>query len=382
MSAADPASGDPERGPRDRVVQEIRRLIAGDGISADDRVPTVRELAQRLGVDKGTVVRAYRHLEGLGVVRRRGSGPRARLVVAGDGDRPAPFSDLVAVVSNHSADMASRYGVQTGREAGQLAGVLEVLTAAHRPALVVSPDLFAANGRRWLGDGLSGVIVLHHPGGPGEALLASHAGRAPVVADSAFMAAPWCIRVAHDHAAGTAALVALLAGEGRRRILPVGFPEPLPPWAARRLAGYRAACIAAGLSCLEPLGGGLLGDDMDELDFHRQARAMVGTLIEHLVGPRAVDGILTVSDGWVPTVIEAARLAGRRVHEDLAVCGYDNAWSWTPERAWCATPPFATIDKDNRGRGRREAELLLDALGGAPVPPGETIVPFQLMRPA
>lgn len=58
-----------------QVVHQIRHLITGRGLSARDRLPSVRDLAQQLGLNTGTVALAYRtlHAEGL-IESRRGLG--------------------------------------------------------------------------------------------------------------------------------------------------------------------------------------------------------------------------------------------------------------------------------------------------------------------
>lgn len=58
-----------------QLVHQIRHLITSREIAASDRLPSVRDLAQELGINPGTVVLAYRtlHAEGL-VETRRGRG--------------------------------------------------------------------------------------------------------------------------------------------------------------------------------------------------------------------------------------------------------------------------------------------------------------------
>ena len=376
--------------PSERAISLINQLIASEGILPGDRVPTVRDIARKLGIDKGTVQRAYRQLEAHGAVRRRGNGPRARLVVA-DTIRPSSTSaGRVAVLSSHTTEMARHHGAEAGREVAQLQGVLEVLRATSHEPLVVSPDLFFANGRRWLSEGLAGVIVLRQLPARSDAILHDFSARVPVISDRAWTESGWCHRVAHDHAAGTAALVDLLVAQGRRRILPVGFPHDRQPWMEQRLVGYRTACARAGLSSLEPLAYGLSKPIEDEAGFRSRVRSMAGHLIEYLAGPQAVDAMIVAHDSLVPVVAEAAALAGRAVHADLAICGYDNAWAWIGERAWSRYVPFATIDKDNHALGRRQAEWLVAELHKVRQPgppsastsegPQELLVPFHLLR--
>ncbi|MBX3141611.1 MAG: GntR family transcriptional regulator [Trueperaceae bacterium] len=58
-----------------QLVHQIRHLITSRVLAADDRLPSVRELARQLGINAGTVALAYRklHAEGL-IASRRGRG--------------------------------------------------------------------------------------------------------------------------------------------------------------------------------------------------------------------------------------------------------------------------------------------------------------------
>ena len=58
-----------------QLVEHFQRQIAVNQLHAGDRVPAIRELAKKLGLDPGTVARAYRELEREGIiVSRRGGG--------------------------------------------------------------------------------------------------------------------------------------------------------------------------------------------------------------------------------------------------------------------------------------------------------------------
>lgn len=72
-----------------QLVEQLRRLVAGGQVRAQDGMPSVREVAGALGVNPMTVSKAYSLLEAEGLLeRRRGMG----MVVAA---RPAALS-LVA----------------------------------------------------------------------------------------------------------------------------------------------------------------------------------------------------------------------------------------------------------------------------------------------
>ncbi|MEP7765163.1 GntR family transcriptional regulator [Sanguibacter sp. 25GB23B1] len=63
--------------PADQIHDQIRGLVSTGRLAADERLPSVRQLAKDLGVAPGTVGKAYRALEAEGLlVSRTGSGTR------------------------------------------------------------------------------------------------------------------------------------------------------------------------------------------------------------------------------------------------------------------------------------------------------------------
>lgn len=63
--------------PTDQIHDQIRGLVATGQLAANERLPSVRQLAKDLGVAPGTVAKAYRALEAKGfLVTRTGSGTR------------------------------------------------------------------------------------------------------------------------------------------------------------------------------------------------------------------------------------------------------------------------------------------------------------------
>lgn len=54
-----------------QLVEGVRRLVAIGALRPGDRLPTVRDLAVRLRLNRNTVSRAFQELEALGVVHSR-----------------------------------------------------------------------------------------------------------------------------------------------------------------------------------------------------------------------------------------------------------------------------------------------------------------------
>lgn len=63
--------------PAEQIRDQVRGLIATDQLPAGERLPSVRQLANDLGVAPGTVAKAYRSLEHDGLLQTRvGGGTR------------------------------------------------------------------------------------------------------------------------------------------------------------------------------------------------------------------------------------------------------------------------------------------------------------------
>ncbi len=67
--------------PYDQVKRQVAEAVASGDLKPGDKLPTVRRLAEELGLAPNTVARAYRELEAAGVVDTRG---RAGTFVSGD----------------------------------------------------------------------------------------------------------------------------------------------------------------------------------------------------------------------------------------------------------------------------------------------------------
>ncbi|MDQ1736650.1 MAG: hypothetical protein QOH56_2901 [Pseudonocardiales bacterium] len=90
MIILDPVSPVP---PYEQVRGHYAGRIADGELVAGTRLPTVRQLAAELGLAVNTVARAYRELEGAGLIETRG---RAGTVVSARGDLAASAAVLAA----------------------------------------------------------------------------------------------------------------------------------------------------------------------------------------------------------------------------------------------------------------------------------------------
>lgn len=79
MIRIDHGSAEP---PYDQVKRQLSEQITTGELAAGDRLPTVRALAEDLGLAPNTVAKAYRELEAAGLIDTRG---RSGSFVSGDG---------------------------------------------------------------------------------------------------------------------------------------------------------------------------------------------------------------------------------------------------------------------------------------------------------
>ena len=116
MITIDPSSPTP---PFEQLRAAFVDAMASGELAPGHRLPTVRKLAEDLGVAPGTVARAYRELEADGVVTTRG---RHGTTVAGPPTAAGPPPELLAA--------ARRYAVQAARTGTSLDEALTAVRVA------------------------------------------------------------------------------------------------------------------------------------------------------------------------------------------------------------------------------------------------------------
>jgi DNA-binding transcriptional regulator YhcF (GntR family) len=92
--------------PYEQLREQVTALVLGGGLAPGDRLPSIRQLANDLGLAGGTVARAYRELEADGVVTTHG---RHGTRVQGPPRRATPPAELIEAARSY-AGHASRTG--------------------------------------------------------------------------------------------------------------------------------------------------------------------------------------------------------------------------------------------------------------------------------
>ncbi|MFC4909419.1 LacI family DNA-binding transcriptional regulator [Actinomadura gamaensis] len=222
----------------------------------------------------------------------------------------------------------------------ELSGVAPVLVL-----MTSSPDELHAAAEYLRGGRVEGVLLVGAHEGPGE--IARAVCGAPVVLAERPPAGTALPYVGVDDRGGARDATRHLLESGRRRVATIAGPADRAS-GADRLDGYREAAGAAGMDTSGLVGRGDFGARSGEL-------AMRALLARR---PDA-DAVLAASDAMAAGALRALRRAGRRVPDDVAVVGFDDA-----PIARRTRPPLTTVRRPAEELGVRLARELRARMDG------------------
>ncbi|MEM6394067.1 MAG: LacI family DNA-binding transcriptional regulator [Planctomycetota bacterium] len=371
-----------------RVLEVVRGWIDRGDLAAGDPLPTMRDVAESLDVDKGTVCRAMAVLQDDGVVERAGR----RLHVAPQASTPAPrglLSDTLLVLT--SVDRAQDERRATSWVAQVIEGLLTAAQNSRRHAMLIHPQSTGDRELARLIDGRPlGCVVIAtglERDKEGSILRQLEAGGVPTVLFGEEHTRDGYDMVTGDHIRGCADLTRWLAERGHRRILRY-WPYRMsrthrPDWLAHRDQGFEQAANALGLDLLPPLE--FPRPDMDSLGeadaFQAHVRHAAGYLAEHLLGPNPIDAVLTPSDQYAYEVAAACRLLGKTPNQDVLIAGYDGDWEHCQEQTWEPVGPAVTVRQNNERLGSTMVDMLLQRVEQPDHEPIFTAIPPRLVEP-
>jgi DNA-binding LacI/PurR family transcriptional regulator len=317
-------------------------------VTVSSERPTLDQVAERAGVGRGTVSRVINGSPQVSEHTRRA----VEAAVAELGYVPnlaaralvTRRTDAVALVISESEERVFSEPFFAGVVRGISAGV----TAAGRQLVLA----FAAGEDRPLERYLTpqhvdGVLLVSlHGDDPLPEVLRMRGlpvvlgGRPPSGYGGAYIDV--------DNVGGARAGVAHLVARGRRRIATISGPHDMGA-GQDRLAGYRSALAAAGLAEDPDL---VVEGDFSEISGLQATRDLLARRPD-------LDAVFAANDLMAIGALRALREAGRRVPEDVAVVGFDDA----PLSRW-TEPPLSTVRQPVDEMGREMAEMLIRLIAG------------------
>jgi DNA-binding LacI/PurR family transcriptional regulator len=318
--------------------------------SARER-PTLEEVARRAGVSRATVSRVVNGSTTVAppiqeavrrAVRELGYVPNlaARTLVT-------QRTDSIALVL---PETATRVFSDDPLFPGIVRGVSQELEAADRQLVLMMAGSAASHDRieRYaMGRHVDGVMFASmHGMDPLPGALA-RVGM-PAVCSGRPLGRPDVPYVDIDHVSGVASAVRHLLDRGRQRIATIAGPQDMVA-GIERLAGYREALRGSHRRSIVAVG-----------DFTRESGAAA---MRHLLDDDpALDAVFVASDLMADGALRTLREAGRRVPDDVAVIGFDDA-----DFARYTDPPLTTVRQPIIDIGREMVRLLLRLADGEPV---------------
>ena len=327
-------------------------------------MPTVKDVANKASVSPGTVSNVLTGKRPVAVTTRK------RVLRAIDELGYEPNILARSLINRRSDTIAV---VTSGLD---LFGPSQAVTGIEREAdcngysiiLELVPWLDRSQAQRALttlsGRQVDGIIwAVPEIGDNREWLLGANLQRLPPIVFLSMAPRPGLSIIAAANRLGARLATQHLVRQGRRA---VGFISGPPDWweVRERRASWSEALTEAGLP----------GDDswIAEGDWFASSgeRGLHALLERH----PDLDAVFAANDQMALGVLRAAHLSGRRVPDDLAVCGFDN----TPEAAYF-WPPLTTVEQHLREVGREAVRMLnrfIDArLAGEPAPEPATASP-------
>jgi LacI family transcriptional regulator, galactose operon repressor len=334
------------------------------------RTSTIREVAELSGVSVSTVSRVF---NGYGDVS---AATRERVRAAARSLDYAPSAAARTLVRRRS----QLIGVVlfTGREHPDighpffqdvLVGVKHGIGSRGYDVLLFATEQPGSGGdgahsylRRARHHHVDGIVLMGVDRADPEVARLLEAG-IPLIGVDLDVAGAKATHVASDNVGGARLAVRHLHGLGHRRIATIAGPQDSKP-GADRLVGFRAELHALGLETrpeYEEIG-----------DFYTESgeRAMQSLLAL----PEPPTAVFAAADLMAVGAMKAAREAGLRVPDDLAVVGFDDI-----QLASLLDPSLTTIRQDKVGVGRAAARALVEQIENPEATPAALTLPVELV---
>jgi DNA-binding LacI/PurR family transcriptional regulator len=323
-----------------------------------DGHPTLAQVAAAAGVSLSTASRALRDDRPVSEGTRRRVQSAARSL----GYEPNQVARSLRTRASFFAGVIVP-DIGVGFYARVLKGAQDALERAGYQAIVMNTERQATRERAALR-----TLLAHRVHG---VLLATSGGfsetnRVPVVFFDNLVDGVGAGHVARANREGMTLLVDHLVEHGHERIAYIGGPPSFTS-GIERLDGFQTAVVARGRGAADEYVG--FGDDAWSVESGRRATREVLALRSR---PTA---LVAAGDTLAVGAIQAAREAGLRVPDDLAVVSFDD-----PFFADLLDPPITALRRNDRDLGELAASLLLHAIEtGRLGPPTELRLPMELI---
>ena len=219
---------------------------------------------------------------------------------------------------------------------------------------------------RFVGGGhVDGVLLVSLHGDDALALRLEELGVPTVVNGRPFDPSSGLYSVDSDNLGGARQAIELLAARGARRIGHITGPLDMSV-SQDRLSGYQQALAAAGHQ--------YRASSVQEGDFTVDGGA--AAMQRLLAAEPDLDAVFAASDLMAIGVLRTLAAAGRKVPDDVAVVGFDDAGE-----AQLAVPPLTTIRQPLEDLGRAMTRTLLERVSGLAVEP-RLVLPTEVVRRA
>ena len=331
------------------LARKMEQAILSGESAIGSRLPSERMLARDHSVTLMTVRKALQVLAEKGLIlREQGRGTFVALPPV-DLRLPGPTIKPIALIGLNPARRAEGNAINWQLRMRRLQGIVDAAFQLGLPLQtqfeVDDAEPFARLMQRLTR--FSGLI-LHEETLPEAALLALHERSIPVVAINCYVQTGYCARIQVNSRLGACGAVRHLLDLGHRRIaLIVGDASLLSM--RERLLGYRDALTAHDIPFDESLVVvELRGWPQDA------TQAVQRLLACHEDRPTA---IFTASDYRALGVLDALKVAGMRVPEEMSVVGFYDICE-----AENASPPLTTVANPLYESGRLAANLLHELL--------------------
>ena len=326
-----------------QIAAQLMQMIAADMIGVGESLPSMRSLAEAIGVNLHTVRAAYHRLESKGLVdvtRRRGTRVVARDLAGfaqDDQERSFTIGVLFPAVSSFYAPVVAG---MTSVLDGEPSGLLFAFANERRDSALDSL-------RRFLAAGVDGIAVVSQTFDEGVVF---DDARMPPVVFGDWPGAPG-YSVTFDPAT-FGDLVDHFVGHGHSSIGLI-CPPSRHPNIAPLVDAYARACLRLGLSGSAKAVYEVPGWSAS----HGETAARLALESDHR--PTA---LLAATDELAVGVYRAAAQLGMRVGVDLAVAGHGGM-----DLGRFVEPTLTTVGLPAEEMGRRLMTMLVELIDGQPV---------------